>query len=329
MFAFLLNDETIPFYINCIPNLKNCTISIFFNKNHNKSLELIRTNIVHLKNNNISNFYDIDNAADLKFIDLYRKLNINTDTYVYCILNIPDGLNNNLDNIDDYINKYDIKRYNATKNTINYIYGLWDTDPMSITFKNNIKHMENTCLSCKYHVFSKTDIYSLFESNILSIINNIERKVCIADIARYVLNYNYGGYYLDLDITINKDLTSLLTDDIDILLFAEHDNCNPKFMGKREDKNYTLRIYNCIFWSVPKHSFWTDCINLCLERLNTPNIEWNDEDVIWATGPDVITTIWHQKYKNDKRIKVISKKNNSEIFIHQCFGSWRDNKDKK
>ena len=138
MFAFLLNDETIPFYINCIPNLKNCTISIFFNKNHNKSLELIRTNIVHLKNNNISNFYDIDNAADLKFIDLYRKLNINTDTYVYCILNIPDGLNNNLDNIDDYINKYDIKRYNTTKNTINYIYGLWDTDPMSITFKNNI-----------------------------------------------------------------------------------------------------------------------------------------------------------------------------------------------
>ena len=213
------------------------------------------------------------------------------------------------------------------KYTINYIYGLWDITPLSTQFQKNIDNMSQKCISCKHHVYLKPDIYKFFNLEVLSAISSVPRKVCIADIARYVLNYNYGGFYLDLDIFVKEDLTKLLDDEFDIILFVEHEKCNVHHMGARENKEFTLRIFNCIFWSIPNHSFWTDCINLCIQRLNTKNIKWTDEDVLWATGPDVITTIWHQKYKNDKRIKIVHFNENTTFFNHQTSGSWRKNKD--
>ena len=50
-------------------------------------------------------------------------------------------------------------------------------------------------------------------------------------------------------------------------------------------------------------------------------------EVLWATGPDVTTSIWNSKYKDNERIKVISARENRQYFKHLCTGTWRDKKD--
>ena len=85
-------------------------------------------------------------------------------------------------------------------------------------------------------------------------------------------------------------------------------------------------------WSLPNEKFWKDCIDLCKERCNylLKNKEiWTDVDILWASGPDIITTIYHSKYKLDDKIKVFSNNDTIRILRHMNGGTWRNNKDKK
>jgi mannosyltransferase OCH1-like enzyme len=226
--------------------------------------------------------------------------------------------------IKDFVN---IKTIEPFYSTIHYIYGLWDNHPMTQIYNDYIENTMKICFDFKHHILDKSQIYSLFNEKIYNIIEKIPRKVCIADIARYFVNYEYGGFYLDLDIQLFKHLGTFVNKDI--TLFVEHTSCNPLYMGQRENKKYTLRLYNCIFWSRPKQQFWIDCIDLCYERIQyllANNVEWEDSDVLWATGPDVVTTIWHEKYKENDNVNIISA--HKSTFRHECTGTWRNNKDK-
>tara|TARA_Y100000389_G_C17435408_1_gene505215 strand:- start:1720 stop:1917 length:198 start_codon:yes stop_codon:yes gene_type:complete len=63
--------------------------------------------------------------------------------------------------------------------------------------------------------------------------------------------------------------------------------------------------------------------------LITEENEITDEDVIWVSGPDVITTVYNENYKNDKQIKVYDGVKSREILTHLNGGTWRNKKDFK
>jgi mannosyltransferase OCH1-like enzyme len=215
------------------------------------------------------------------------------------------------------------------------IFGLWDTIiPISLKEIQN----RNASLNFKMNVLGKEDVIKLIsqDTDMIKIYDSIPRKVCQADIARLYIMKEYDGYYCDMDILLRSDMNVFLTKGIDknLYLFCEHDNCNPAHMGIRENKAHTRRIFNCIFGSTNKENnrlFWDKCISLCKIRsrvlLNIgPQYEWTDSDVIWATGPDVITTVYHE-LKDDLTMCVVSRKESDDYFQHYATGTWRNSKD--
>ena len=235
--------------------------------------------------------------------------------------------------------KYTIKKeiYPANR-SIKYIYGLWDSmDSMPSFMKQLKKDTEEKCPVMRSDLLNKEDIIEIMDKDVWDMLNmKIRRKVVLADISRYYLMWREGGFYLDLDVRVNQNLTDIVKSSLknneNIILFTEHDNCNPMYMGKRENKNYTHRIYNCMFWSKEKNKFWKECIDLTIERckmLIAENSEITDEDVIWVSGPDVITTVYNENYINDKQIKVYDGVKSREILTHLNGGTWRNKKDFK
>lgn len=143
---------------------------------------------------------------------------------------------------------------------ISYVFGLWD-DPSNMPsfMKDFMQITKFKCPEFYQELFDSSSIADAIGNDTFREIEDLvpSRRVCIADITRYYLMLSQGGLYLDLDVRVKDDLGPLidkcLTEGVQVVLFTEHDNCDPKSMGKRENKEYTRRIYNCMFWSVPKH----------------------------------------------------------------------------
>lgn len=237
------------------------------------------------------------------------------------------------------VDNHSIKKelYAASK-SIKYMYGLWDSmDDMPSFMKQLKQETQLKCPTMRTDLLSKDDIIEIMDEDVWDMINTkIKRKVVLADISRYYLMWREGGFYLDLDVRVNRDLNEIvkanLSNNKHIILFTEHDNCNPMYMGKRENKDHTHRIYNCMFWTKENLKFWKECIDLTIERcklLIAENSEITDEDVIWVSGPDVITTIYNEKYRDDKMVKVYHGVKSREILTHLNGGTWRNKKDLK
>lgn len=228
--------------------------------------------------------------------------------------------------------------------SIYYIYGIWDKDPMPDHLLANIKKNDSINDISIGYIMNSDDIDCLLKKHndveLYNMYHSLHRKVCKADIARYLTMLYRTGYYFDTDIIQKKNMYNdfLVENDdtTDLILFAEHDDYPSQWLGPREDKKNTTRIYNCIFWSKINDNtrqFWMKCIDLCKRRIYTLHkkennyTNWTDFDVLWATGPDVITTIWSTYFSKSSYVKLIPKHINAKYFEHSCLGSWRCNND--
>lgn len=227
---------------------------------------------------------------------------------------------------------------NASYRTIHNIYGLWD-DPNTIPmFMKSLRYnMKEKCPDFRTLLHNRDDIKQFMNDDTWEFIHtNIKRKVVLADISRYYMMWRRGGLYLDMDVMVNDDLKQLIDHGVNegnrLILFTEHDNCDPNAMGPLEDKRFTHRLYNCMFWSLPGESFWKNCIDLALERckgLLKKKTDWTDVDILWASGPDIITTVFHTNFEDSNYIKVFSNAETRKLLVHMNGGTWRNNKDLK
>lgn len=211
--------------------------------------------------------------------------------------------------------------------------GVWNPRVPQILEKVK-KHNETICPSFQHHVYQAHDVQHLLGDDTWNYLHaNITRKVAISDIARYYIMWIHGGFYFDIDVCANVDLKPLIDLCVQnkkrILLFTEHDNADPNRMGPKENKMHTRRIYNCMFWSEPKEDFWKQCYDLALARVKTlHNVHtWTDEDILWATGPDVVTTVFHSSTHDS--IQIINYSNTQTFLTHLRTGTWKGNADSK
>lgn len=226
----------------------------------------------------------------------------------------------------------------ASRYTLHNIYGLWDKmDDMPMFMKTLRYDMTQKCPTFRTLLHDNENIKDYFNEETWKFFNGkIDRKVVLADVSRYYLMWRRGGFYLDLDVRVNDDLQFLIDkcvrEGCRILLFTEHDQCDPEKMGPMEDKALTHRLYNCMFWSFPGEDFWKKCIDLSIKRcnqlLNTKDV-WSDVDILWASGPDIITTVYHTMYQYDNKIKIFNNADTLKLLKHMNGGTWRNNKDKR
>jgi len=156
--------------------------------------------------------------------------------------------------------------------------------------------------------------------------NMIPNWVTKADLGRLLIIFFDGGLYSDADCFITKNINQD-NDNHNIILFTEHIVDSTDVLGPREckDSENVLRIANFCFGSKGKrHPFLKEVIDECLIRLNQIlNIEnknnLNQVDILWACGPDVITTIYHKSKNNYNDIYLYD----NTYLQHKCYGSWR------
>lgn len=155
----------------------------------------------------------------------------------------------------------------------------------------------------------------------------LPKMIMKADIFRYLLMYDMGGMYFDLDYEMLRPYD---------------------FSGKRlvlpKERSISYgdsveAIGNCVFASVPRHIFWNDVI----ENLKA-NPPWVDSyvDVGNATGPAFLTKIYNTNRDGYADITVPERINfhplrphskreyrqliaNSDVYgIHHGWGSWKE-----
>lgn len=188
---------------------------------------------------------------------------------------------------------------------------------------NNLKFIE------KYKIVTPNIIEPFINNDIfpglLKLYLLIPHWVVKSDLIRLLIIYFNGGLYSDADCFIKKQFNND-TDNHNIFLFTER-ICNLSDLGSRECKNpeNVLRVANYFFGSKTKrHPFLKEVIDECINRLTQLLLIeqkkiFDNNDILWSCGPDVITTIYHkskQKY-NDIRL------HDNTYLNHKCYGSWR------
>jgi mannosyltransferase OCH1-like enzyme len=160
----------------------------------------------------------------------------------------------------------------------------------------------------------------------LPLYNVLPRAIMRVDMIRYIILYLFGGLYLDLDYEVFRpfDLVGET-----LVLPRESDPGEEVFLG------------NCILASVPGHPFWEHALTeleTSFSRLGRKPLE---QDVIWLTGPGLLTRTYQKHGKNDATICIPPRnsfhprtpRNQKEYMavreipgvygVHHCAGTWR------
>lgn len=152
-----------------------------------------------------------------------------------------------------------------------------------------------------------------------------------SDLARYLILYHYGGIYADFDIESYQSLDSFIqqinqNEQKDGIVFIEHihrlnKQCQSfkKFKIRQNTPEHKIRIANYLMIFKPHSSFLHQCIQLVYQRSHLP-IEV-DYDILYTTGPDVVSTVYATFSKNS--LHTISLSESLDYFIHKCAGHWR------
>lgn len=210
-----------------------------------------------------------------------------------------------------------------------------------LAYDDKFPKKDRDCLEKFYDAFSKYFIQVIwFKNDLLSIMSFDEMRVFLAykkniqraDFGRYVVLERFGGIYSDFDIEINERSADAILhviqrhNDKECILFEElvlsesFVEETKKFPIRKGIPEERVRIANYFMISKPNSKFVQDVIDLCIKRSNE-DLK-TDYDVIYTTGPDVVSTIFDLKKKNANLLK-FDKKSSDAIFSHKAHGHWR------
>lgn len=218
-------------------------------------------------------------------------------------------------------------QWSGTNATAVYtVWGFWDKKPMPYDARENLCHQAEALQINKVAIWNRLQVQNFFHSHDGwdEVWPKIKRAVAQSDLARYFVAYEFGGVYMDTDVDIYQQLPKK---DWQVLLQVESELMTAKQLGHRE-KPYLIRIANFFFVAKPKHKFFKMVLNESLNRCKKLFVEgnnWTDSDILWATGPDVVTTIYHEHFKADATVLILKER----LAYNTADGGWRNGNDTK
>jgi mannosyltransferase OCH1-like enzyme len=163
---------------------------------------------------------------------------------------------------------------------------------------------------------------------------NIQR----ADLARYLVLYEFGGMYADLDMSGIQPVSELLERYPESTFFSfeeivlteqkaleigegEPIRREGNRMGLSEIPEDTQRIASYTFLCAPKHPVMLEILKEAKRRAGLP--VKRQYDVFYTTGPDLFTTVVHRYLPDDPGVTVIDKQTADGFFIHKGSATWK------
>jgi mannosyltransferase OCH1-like enzyme len=154
----------------------------------------------------------------------------------------------------------------------------------------------------------------------------LPRNIMRADMIRYIILGLEGGLYLDLDYE----------------MFRPFDLLNEKLVLPSESNpGEEVVLGNCILASEPGHPFWEHALTEMDKSFASLGRKALEEDVIWLTGPGLLTRTYHKHGRDDASIclpprnsfhpKTPRSQKEYEAVrkipgvygVHHCAGTWR------
>jgi len=214
-------------------------------------------------------------------------------------------------------------------NVIHQVYGLWDDTPLPQTFVEN-RTMWRNSVHYEMRLWTKESCEKLVKKHRLEHVwRNLKRKCQRADLIRYLILYEFGGWYFDLDCIPTHLRLDTCKYSHDVVLFTEAILTDDEIAKQDEPirhgvPEHRIRIANFAMGTCAKHAFWHDVLGMLQERCANNEVE-RDYDVIYTTGPDVMTTVYHEHSWPD--IQLFDEKQSRDIVQHLCTGTWRHSQD--
>ncbi|MBN2322401.1 MAG: hypothetical protein JXQ30_01605 [Spirochaetes bacterium] len=163
---------------------------------------------------------------------------------------------------------------------------------------------------------------------------NIQR----ADLARYLVLYEYGGMYADLDMAAVRPVRELLDKNPGKRFFCfveiviEPDRAREigkrepiRREGKRRGLNEiaedTERIASYAFLCTPHHPVMLEILKEAVNRAVFP--VRRQYDVFYTTGPDLVTSVIHRCRTGRDDLEVIGKSQADGFLVHHGSATWK------
>jgi mannosyltransferase OCH1-like enzyme len=161
------------------------------------------------------------------------------------------------------------------------IFQTWYTKKLPKIVQNNINEMMKKNKEYKIYLYDDNDIDKYIKENHSERIYNAYCKLNIgaakADLWRYLILYQFGGIYLDIDSIIKVDLNTII-------------KSNDEFIISREKNKGVLLQW--FFMIKPQHPVLLKIIEKVVD-----NIEKEvSKNVIYITGPRVFTECINEYY---------------------------------
>jgi len=208
---------------------------------------------------------------------------------------------------------------------VHTVWGLWDTAPLPESSRRTRCKAAQLLPAARIVIWGRAAVEGLLDDGWREVWHALPRGVCQADVARYLVALRVGGIYLDADAEF---LQPLPEGSWSVCLFVEQRVPDIRYLGPRESP-HCIRIAQFMFATTPQHPFWKAVLDLSLQRcrqLLAEGNEWLDSDVLYATGPDVVTTVYHEQFNTDPSLQVCSAR---DFVRHECAGAWRKGADSR
>ncbi len=182
--------------------------------------------------------------------------------------------------------------------------------------------------NCEVKVWSKADCENLIlEYPQFEGIYNKSTNIMKFDIIRYLIIYHSGGTYLDADVILRKPLEKITANECFFIekIIKNVANHESRYEPIRKGiPEHSVRIANYAFSSKPKNPIFMEILTEIRRRMHVQSVPKNDYDVIFLTGPDVVSTVLYRLASVSKiKINVIPEKISKSIFVHGSAGEWR------
>jgi len=151
------------------------------------------------------------------------------------------------------------------------------------------------------------------------------------DVCRLMLLHRYGGVYADLDVEPLACLEYLFTRHpaanvflgVEVRLSRKEAYRIGREMAIRQGvPEVRRRIANYFMASVPGHPFWKEALELAKARASLPVRD--QYDVLYTTGPDVITEALQRNARKFPDLVVVPQYVLKRFITHHQAGTWRD-----
>ena len=250
--------------------------------------------------------------------------NINNNS-IYNLVN--NNNNNNQKIIDNQITP------NNRQQIPKIIIQTWKTQKVPQRYIPLIESVKINNPDYQYLFFTDDDIenfFKLYYPQYLNTYLNLPIIIQRIDFFRYVAIYHYGGFYLDLDMSVINNFDTLLNYSCVFPVDEYLDTRFCKYSRYKDfcDNNQGFLLGQYAFAASPKHPF----IKLLIEKIHMnlnkyiKNVNFESDDYIYkTTGPDFVTNVY-MNYNNNNSIKILDvgrRQYFGNYAKHNYFGTWK------